>query len=115
MSGAAFFIVFTITVFCLGIAAPVFATKLVRSAGGFSSALVGVGRFIKRRAGYLASFGAGVLLTMFVLFPANPYSVARWMGAYDAAIVGRYILQDEQAMKTGLIPQAVLDKYFKSP
>lgn len=66
---------------------------------------------IRNRAGYIASFGAGALLMAVFFYVSQPYTVARWAGLYDEAILGSLITSGEQIMQTGQIPQDVRDWY----
>jgi len=112
MFAATIFVLFIIVAFSLGILTPVLATRLGASVHGAPSRLMRLTRAIKRKSGYIAAFGAGVALTLFVFVPLNPYAVARWVGTYDAAIVGRHILQDETILKTGFIPEQTRNDFF---
>lgn len=67
--------------------------------------------FLRARAGYIASFGAGLLVMAAFFAISEPYAIARWTGIYDDAILGSLITSNKEIMQTGQIPQDVLEWY----
>lgn len=69
------------------------------------------GNFLKGKAGYAASFVLGIVVMALTTTQLSPYTVARWMNTYEYAIFGSLIASDKTALKTGQIPQDILDWY----
>ena len=67
--------------------------------------------FLKWKAGYAASFFLGMILMAFLTTQLSPYAVARWLKVYEHAVLGSLIASDETILKTGHIPQDILDWY----
>jgi hypothetical protein len=93
-------LVIAIVAFCAGMIVPVLGMKSLQFV-----------QYIRRRGGYIASFGAGAVLMGAFSVVAQPYTVARWAGLYDDAILGSLITSDQKILQTGQIPQDVLDWY----
>ncbi len=95
--------------FCAGMILPILGESVLSLDS--QNMFVRILALLKAKAGYLASFGAGILLMGMFNYAANPYTVARWGGIYEDAIVGSLITSDETILKTGQIPQDILDWY----
>jgi len=71
-------------------------------------------RFLKNKAGYLVSFVLGMVVMGALTQSISPYTVARWSNVYEDAILGSLITSDDAILKTGTIPQDILDWYASS-
>ena len=105
-----FILVLVILAFSSGLLLPVLGKAFFR--GDNQNILVRFFHYLKARAGYIASFGAGALLVAFIAYNANPYAIARWSGTYDAVTIGHMILIDKTAMQTGKIPKKATEWYL---
>jgi len=95
--------------FAAGFVVPVLGISLVRF--DHKKVVLGFFSYMKRKSGYIASFGAGALIMALLTFVGQPYNVARWFDMYDDAVLGSLITSDDKIMKTGQIPQDILNWY----
>ena len=104
-----FIVALFVLAFCAGIAFSTIGKAIFRlDAQNMFVRMVGV---IKRNAGYLASFGVGVIVMAALSFVGQPYLVAQWAGMYENAMLGSLIISDETILQTGQIPQDMIDWY----
>lgn len=95
--------------FCAGMIVPVMGAAIFRfDQQNIFARFFG---FVRSKAGYLASFGAGALLMGVISFGMQPYTVARWLDMYDDATLGSMINHDKTILQTGQIPQDLIDWY----
>jgi type II secretory pathway component PulF len=95
--------------FCAGLLLPTLGKALAgtESRAPFLRGLL----FLKSKAGYLASFALGALIAVYVTYNFSPYTAARISGLYEYTVLGSLIASDEEILKTGQIPQKILDSY----
>lgn len=111
MHAALFITALAVAIFCAGVAVPVVGAYMYRTVRNMPGAVRNILVVLARYAPCLAGFGAGVAITLLFFLPTNPYTVARWVGAYDEAMIGVAVLADPEALEAGRLPQAVLERY----
>lgn len=97
--------------FCAGVLVPVFAKASSQTLSGIPSRLMRFAAFVRRRAGHLASFATGGILMAVFTMTTSPYYWYSWSKSYEAIEVGRVIIDNDDIMVTGQIPQEVMDWY----
>lgn len=97
--------------FCAGVFVPVFAKATTQTLSGIPSRLMRFAAFVRRRAGHLASFATGGILVAVFTMTTSPYYWYSWSNSYEAIEVGRVIIDNDDIMATGQIPQEVMDWY----
>lgn len=107
------FLLFLMTAsFCAGIAFLIFGKSIIRTDS--KNLFIRSAAFIYGKAAYLACFGAGAFLAGIIEISANPYHLFAWSSAYDDWLLGSVINDDEAILKTGQIPQDILDWYAEN-
>jgi hypothetical protein len=97
--------------FCAGVFVPVFARATANKIGQAPSLFARFFAFVRQKGGHLASFAAGGILVAVFTMTTSPYYWYSWSNSYEAIEVGRVIIDNDDIMATGQIPQEVMDWY----